>query len=626
MILVPSFLLLLQTMCNFCIYSPQITTRSRNTLFLNLLYRSIKSDPLHNRAMAFMKRLLMCATQSVPAIAAGLLFLISEIVKARPSLKSCLADTPEAAHAHAGSVDKDGEVGFLGNFNVLKREPEYAYAEDAQPSVWEMSLLKHHFHPSVQSFAEALLEPPEHRIEFGGDPTVEFSLMAFLNRFAYKNPKKNTTDRIKHRTAQNASEEPINLAFATQSSASVDPDKQFFHKYFSGRQQLVAEGRSRNRSKQRTEEDSEGSDDGDSDDDDHADGDMRGADDDSVEDDAEAEMDRYADKLAQDLMRNGNSNIDNDDFEFSDEDDSDDGSAVMGVEDEEGASDDDSEEGREFDQGLSEPDSEDEAPVKKSSKSKSNKALDFADFLVDQQGAQKGAKKDAKKASKTSKDADDSSDDGYTGLVAYGDDNNEVDAWEAEDGSDVDVDDASENASDDGSDDMDADSADDSDGFSDEEALDDVALLDSDAEDANISRTKSASKGAAKASKVDKFKEPAPTASKKGQKAPGSKSRKGESAFASAEDYEDIMDEIVKAVSLPAPAAPAAPAVAAGKTNNAVAAAPAASKPASKDSKKATEAAQAGQKRKGGAGAALGDSAKVKGGSNGAGKKKAKSS
>jgi hypothetical protein len=43
-------------------------------------------------------------------------------------------------------------------------------------------------------FSEALAQPPAHSIVFVGDPTVEFSLMAFLNRFAYKNPKKSVAE------------------------------------------------------------------------------------------------------------------------------------------------------------------------------------------------------------------------------------------------------------------------------------------------------------------------------------------------------------------------------------------------------------------------------------------------
>lgn len=517
--------------------------------------------------MAFLKRLLICAAQSVPPIAAGLLFLVSEIVRARPTLKECLANVPEQiATTASGEVKEVGEDGgFLGNFNVLKREPEFAYAPDAQPSVWEISLLRRHFHPSVAQFATSLLHGPEHHIEFGGDPTVEFSLMAFLNRFAYKNPKKNTADRIKHRTA--ASEEPVNLTLTHKDSAEVDPDQQFFHKYFSDKQQLVAEGRSRNRSKRAAEEsDNEGSD-------------NEGND----SDPDEAAIDRYATKLAEDMMRSADGNRDEEDLDFSDEDDSDDGSAVMGPED--GAEgDSDSEDGQDFDQGLvgeSDSDSdggeeeEEDEPRKKVAKKiakitgVTSDALDFADFLAEQE---KKNKNKAPKKTKKSKSGDDSSDDGY-GLQAYGDDEEQVE--EGYDGfdddslvaSDVEIPE-SDDEDDEGDDFEEADLDDDSQGSegseeeydsqesdggmefdeSDDEALEDAALFDSDNEN---NKAKSSKKGKKFEKKVSTSK----------------KSRGSDSDFASAEDYEDMMEEILQSVNNKKPKAE--PVVPAKDTKNA---------------------------------------------------------
>jgi hypothetical protein len=48
----------------------------------------------------------------------------------------------------------------------------------------------------VKSFSQSILETP-HLITFAGDPTTEFSLTAFLNRFAYKNPKKQHSEKIR---------------------------------------------------------------------------------------------------------------------------------------------------------------------------------------------------------------------------------------------------------------------------------------------------------------------------------------------------------------------------------------------------------------------------------------------
>ena len=499
-----------------------------------------------------MKRLLICAAQSVPPIAAGLLFLVSEIVRARPSLKECLANIPEQAATTAGDSDKEfGEDGgYLGNFNVLKRDPEFAYAPDAQPSVWEISLLRRHFHPSVAMFATSLLDGPEHHIEFGGDPTVEFSLMAFLNRFAYKNPKKNLSERIKHRTAHH-SEEPLNLTLTHKDAAEVDPDQQFFHKYFSDKQQLVAEGRSRRGAKRATEE-------GD-DEENYSDGDASDPD--------EAAIDRYANKLAEDLMRSADGNRDEEDVEFSDEDDSDDGSAVMGPEDDEQAADSDSEDGQDFDQGLeSDGDSEEEeeeVPAKKSKGAKvkaaakgkkdssgTSDAFDFADFVAEHA---KKASKTAKKSNKRDLEAsDDSSDDEYQ-LETYGDDENAIDENyngfddDSLENSDLDVDsdlEVDEHNSDfdepdsDAEADYDDESGSQSDGGmefdeSDDEALEDAALFDSD----NEQKARSAKKG-----------------NKKFEKAKGKtnkKARGADSDFADADDYEDMLEEIVQSVVKP---------------------------------------------------------------------------
>jgi hypothetical protein len=496
--------------------------------------------------MAFIKRLLICAAQSVPPIAAGLLFLVSEILKARPALKICLSEKHAAGAAKeksgAGKTasaavgdEEEGEAGFLGNFNVAKREPEFAYAPDAVPTVWELALLARHYHPSVQSFTQGLLQAPDHHIAFSGDPTVEFSLMAFLNRFAYKNPKKSALDKIKHRPASQAKEEPLNIALSHPDATadSVDPDKQFFFKYFSDKNKLVAEGRARNKSKHQIEEDRDGSDDESQS---SAEGEFGAQAEGDVDSDPdEAEIDRFADQLAENLMRSaaGNAGDDDDDFDFSEEDDSDDGSAVNPADMQDGpaAGESDGEEGLEWDQGLEHSDSDSDGAA---DGAVTSKALDFADFVAEQKGKKsKGGAKSKKQADSE----DESSDGGYTGLQAYGDDDMAAGSMEVDDdggesllgssGSDNDDEDAEESDVDEASGeevsgDSDADSFD----SAEEEALERAGFEDSDNEGA----------GRAKA---------------KGKKARRGAYDDGDSAFASAEDFEEMMEEIVQKVSKP---------------------------------------------------------------------------
>lgn len=323
--------------------------------------------------MAYLKRLGICALQSSAPIAAGLLFLMSETYRARPKLLAMMTHE-ETLVAHKGFADSNGasadakdkegqEDGAashqLGNFEASKREP--AFAASGTPALWEASLLKHHFHPSVKSFSSSMMESP-HMITFAGDPTVEFSLTAFLNRFAYKNPKKQHSDKI--RRPQATGEEPLNTTTFMQSSISdIAPDKLFFHKFFGEKEKLRAEGKSRDRSKHKRV------------DDDDEDGGSIGSDD-EVDFDERA-IDKFATKLAEDMMH------DNDDLVDIDDDFSDSGG-------------------------------EDGFDMDGDDGSESN-AVDFEEFKEER----------SKKGTKTKKhEPDDESDDGYE-LTAYGDDDDD---------------------------------------------------------------------------------------------------------------------------------------------------------------------------------------------------------
>lgn len=262
--------------------------------------------------MAFLKRLGICALTSSAPITAGLLFLTAEVYRARPNLLIMLT-SEERLVAHGTFRDgkeqyddEDGEDSTashqLGNFEASKREPSFAVS--GTPAMWETSLLRNHFHPSVRSFSTSVLEAP-HLINFAGDPTTEFSLSAFLNRFAYKNPKKQHSEKM--RRPQPIAEEPLNAASFLKSSLSeVAPDKIFFHKFFGEKAKLLAEGKSRDRSKRKKHD---GDDEGDESD----------GDDDGVDFDEKA-IDKYATKLAEDMLRDNEDDADIDD-DFSDFDD-----------------------------------------------------------------------------------------------------------------------------------------------------------------------------------------------------------------------------------------------------------------------------------------------------------------
>ena len=73
-------------------------------------------------------------------------------------------------------------------YDPNKREPRFAGA--SSECLWELAPLALHFHPSVRSFAESVMFSPGLSIKYDGDPLADFSIISFLDRFVYKNPKK----------------------------------------------------------------------------------------------------------------------------------------------------------------------------------------------------------------------------------------------------------------------------------------------------------------------------------------------------------------------------------------------------------------------------------------------------
>ena len=289
--------------------SDQIISRSKNVMFLNLLYRSMKNDSNDTRTIAFLKRLLICSTHSAPHIAAGLIFLAAEVIKHKPFLLELILKEEsqefqgvDESKSLSGSA-AEGSISF-GNYDPNKREPSFSVSGNL--GLWELPLFRHHYHPSVQSFANSLMSDP-HKIDYDGDPTIDFSLTSFLERFSYKNPKQ------RQFKSRHLSEVPINNAdFIASDPRSVAPDKVFFHKFFASRERLLSEGKSKSRLKKKEKDENF--------DEEYYDSDGGGVD----KEREEREIDAFADKLAMNMLRaseGGNQDLE---FAYSSPDDDDD--------------------------------------------------------------------------------------------------------------------------------------------------------------------------------------------------------------------------------------------------------------------------------------------------------------
>ncbi|XP_051908222.1 CCAAT/enhancer-binding protein zeta [Hippocampus zosterae] len=265
-----------------------LSTSTRQNMFLNLLFKSLKADTVIRRIRAFIKRLLQVSAAQGPNFACAALVVISGVMQAKPELKTLLQEEEDGDEAFMDRPeeklddddDDDDEVERFADidkmeavttseleskpvaswihhqnlrgarkqqqYDPLHRNPLFCCAERA--TLWELRRLALHFHPSVSLFAKTLLQGD--LIQYSGDPLQDFTLMRFLDRFVFRNPKqikrKQNTDtsvlQPKQRSLGNLlavnSEE-----FLRKEESQIPVDQIFFYRFFKKRQQENAHRR-----------------------------------------------------------------------------------------------------------------------------------------------------------------------------------------------------------------------------------------------------------------------------------------------------------------------------------------------------------------------------------------------
>ncbi|VDP61694.1 unnamed protein product, partial [Schistosoma curassoni] len=230
---------------------PAIHQSSKNPILLRLIYQSMVGDDDTDRIVAFIHRILqLCISHTDPGFIVGCLILINKPVNEVTSLAKFEQsdDDDEDEHfsdAHCSDDDNHNDEsvqnGVMTNkttesekstvitdksnvlltsswyhrslkkqrntrnifnygYNPTVRDPKFAQATGCL--LWSLSLLSKHIHPTINLFANSLLNNLP--IQYTGDPFTDFGLMHFLDRFAYKKPKLNKLKETKSTT-----EEPI---------------------------------------------------------------------------------------------------------------------------------------------------------------------------------------------------------------------------------------------------------------------------------------------------------------------------------------------------------------------------------------------------------------------------------
>ncbi|KAI1897384.1 hypothetical protein AGOR_G00082750 [Albula goreensis] len=256
---------------------PGLSLCSKQSMFLNLLYKSLKVDIVLRRVKAFVKRILQVSCEQNPTFACGALFLVSEVMKAKPGLRLLLQDNEDNEEEKFQDLDDDDEeerftdadkvdegqerpqppsqpVSWVHHENLeggknmetydpLHRNPLFCGAD--RTTVWELKRLSAHFHPSVALFAKTILQGEF--IQYTGDPLQDFTLMRFLDRFVFRNPKQqkfreNTDSTVMQPKAKlsmnNIRALPVNcVEFLAKEESQIPVDEVFFHRFFKKREQ-----------------------------------------------------------------------------------------------------------------------------------------------------------------------------------------------------------------------------------------------------------------------------------------------------------------------------------------------------------------------------------------------------
>ena len=126
---------------------PRLLTTSKQTLYINLLFRAMKADPDPRRVQAFVKRISQIVAMHQPSFVCAAIYLVKELAIAFPSLHTLLdqaetdgsdgedgiTDTSEEA---VGNATKNVGQHQAAHYDGRKRDPQFSNAEKS--CLWEM--------------------------------------------------------------------------------------------------------------------------------------------------------------------------------------------------------------------------------------------------------------------------------------------------------------------------------------------------------------------------------------------------------------------------------------------------------------------------------------------------------
>lgn len=128
---------------------PRVATSSKQSLYLNLLYKALKNDLNVRRVKAFVKRLVQVLGMHQPSFICGVFYLIRELEKTFTGLQSLFdqpedneSDGEEAFHDVPDEDDEPAPAPIISKpkqnngYDPRKRDPEHSNAD--KTCLWEL--------------------------------------------------------------------------------------------------------------------------------------------------------------------------------------------------------------------------------------------------------------------------------------------------------------------------------------------------------------------------------------------------------------------------------------------------------------------------------------------------------
>ncbi|KAJ1992106.1 RNA-binding ribosome biosynthesis protein mak21 [Dimargaris cristalligena] len=226
----------------------RLLSSSKQAMYINILYRSLLLDNSPRRLSAFVKRIVQTAMFHDAPFVCGVFFMLTELFQVKPHLRSLIiqaeevdesekfVDAPEpadgsaaasaetktpgtggaptsSANAAGSNVPKPKKQrkgrseeitpkiprvplqqpsnrtteGTLRTYNQFHSNPFFSFADST--CLWEILPFVDHFHPAVAYYAVKIVRQLLQNI--AAPNLYSYSLQNFLDKFVFRNPKKN---------------------------------------------------------------------------------------------------------------------------------------------------------------------------------------------------------------------------------------------------------------------------------------------------------------------------------------------------------------------------------------------------------------------------------------------------